>query len=77
MEQGDPVSTIANTEPRNPVVTDRTQMQNLQVNIPADVFIIFDHIARNRGLAKSVLLRRMVEAVAQDMRKLDRLIGRS
>jgi hypothetical protein len=77
MEQGDSMSTTANVEPRAPIVTDRTAPQNLQAQIPAQAFLDFDHLARRRGLSKSVLLRRVVEAIGRDPKKLDKIIGKA
>lgn len=70
------MNTATNEVPRTPVVTDRTAPQNLQAQIPAQAFLDFDYIARCRGLAKSVLLRRIVEAIADNPKLLDKIIGK-
>ena len=62
---------------RTSVVTDRTAPQNLQVQVPAQAYLDFDYLARKRGLAKSVLLRRIIEAIGSNHKKLDKLIGKA
>lgn len=62
--------------PAMQVVTDRTVTQNLQTHIPPQEFLDFDANARRRGLAKSVLLRRMIEAVNRKPQLLDVILGK-
>lgn len=63
--------------PRAPIVTNRSvQFQQLWTQVPVDVFCAFDRISRDRQLARSVILRRIVEAVCADRKMLDKLIGK-
>lgn len=62
--------------PPTQVVTDRTITQNMQCHVPAQVFLNFDALARKRALAKSVLLRRIVEAIVVQPSLIDKIIGR-
>jgi hypothetical protein len=87
MEQGNPMNLKEWSEaelarlndlhkPRTPVVTDRTLPQNLHTQVPGQVFLDFDYEARRRGLAKSMLLKRIVEAATKKPRVLEKLIGK-
>ena len=65
---------MSNSRPS--IVTDRTLPQNLFTTVPAHVFIEFDAVARRRGLSKSMLLKRVVSAIAVRPRVLDKIIGK-
>jgi len=73
----DPFHQMIDAVARTSVVTDRTAPQNLQVQVTAQTYLDFDYLARRRGLAKSVLLRRIVEAIGRNPKKLDKLIGKA
>lgn len=62
--------------PPTQCVTDRTTTQHIQTHVPPQEFLDFDANARRRGLAKSVLLRRMIEAVNRKPQLLDAILGK-